>query len=77
VPADAESINNETFTDMMVELATVPGRDERTLCVQSGGLFVGGDMAVTINRFAAGASAIEVRSNDTMNAIMGEDAPRC
>lgn len=77
VPEDVASINSETFTRMMIADAVIPGRGQRTLCVQSGGLFVGGDMAISINQFAASASAIEMRSNDWMRENMGSNAPQC
>ncbi len=68
---------NYTFTaddtstglgDMIVASNTVPGQEQRRLCIDSNGLFDGG-LAVVINQAATNANDIQVRSND-----MGDDS---
>lgn len=68
IPAKT-AIANATFTSMMVAGNAIPGQGSRTLCVLSDGMFPSGDMALYINSFAAGPSAIETRSNDIMVSL--------
>ena len=64
IPSSPEAINSATFTSMMNEAVAIPGQSQRTICIKSGGGIFGGDRAVYITSRAAGASAVEVRSND-------------
>lgn len=64
IAADPDAINSTTFTSMINASTGIPGQGERTVCVKSSGGIFGGDRAVFITSRAAGASAVEVRSND-------------
>lgn len=77
IPRDTASITSQTFTNMMIAGPSIPGRGQRALCLRSGGLFSGGDMAVSLSQYAAGASAVETRSNEWMRQNMGASAPQC
>ena len=72
---DKSAINQTTFTDLIVGGNTIPGQGGRTLCVLSSGLARSGDTAIYINSFATSASAIEVRTNQQLEAL-GETS-RC
>jgi len=54
---------SDVSTLVLAGTATSGGQSQRRVCVQSGDVFSGG-LAVFINAYAAGASAIEVRSNE-------------
>lgn len=73
IPADSTSINNGTLRGMI----SAGARGQRTICIESGGLMAGGDMAVSIAQYASSSSAIEIRSNDVMKATMGSNPPQC
>ncbi len=45
-------------------VAGFPGQAQRTICVDSNGLFASNGMAVSIGAYASGASDIEIRSNN-------------
>jgi type II secretory pathway pseudopilin PulG len=49
--------------DMVVSGSTVPGQSNRTICVDSKGLFSGGGTAIHINEYASSANDIETWSN--------------
>ncbi len=44
-------------------VAGLPGQAQRTVCVDSNGLFAGNGMAVSINAYASSPTDIEIRSN--------------
>lgn len=71
VPSGPAAITSQTFIDMISSNDTAPatGMGERTICVQSGGLIVGGDRSIYIAPRASSASAVEVRTNDTTGAV--------
>lgn len=71
VPLEAEAINSATFTSMMTEGDAIPGQGQRTMCVASSGGILGGDRAVFIGSSASTASAVEVRSNETIETLGG------
>lgn len=51
------------LASMIVAGRTIPGQEQRRICVDSNGFFAGG-MAVVIGAYASGANAIEIRTND-------------
>lgn len=76
VPAK-DSINQATFTNLLKSGTTVPGQKERMVCIESGGLFVNGDMALYIAPYASAATSIETRTNDYNASLQGENATKC
>ena len=68
VPAK-NAIGNSTFTSMMSAPNEAAARAQRVVCVQSDGLLIAGDRALYIAANAGNASAIEIRSNDTMEGL--------
>lgn len=68
VPSSAAAIKSDTFTAMMQAGNTIPGQGNRTICVASDNLFVGGDRAIVIAYGASSATAIEVRPNSVVPA---------
>jgi hypothetical protein len=61
----------QTLKDMLVAGATIPGQGQRTICIDSNGLFVTADFSVFVNDYATGPSSIESRSNDFIKSIGG------
>ncbi len=61
----------QTLSAMLVSGATTPGQGQRTICIDSNGLFVTADFSVFINDYATGPSSIESRSNDYTKSIGG------
>lgn len=66
IPVDPDEIAQTTFTDLLVEGNTIPGRGARTICIISNGLIKTGDMAIYIKPYASSVSSVETRSNDFM-----------
>ncbi len=64
-----------TLNDMLVAGNNIPGQQQRTICVESDGLVVTGDTSISIEQFAATASAIEVQTNEYIETMGG--ATRC
>lgn len=56
------------IASMIIAGNTTPGQAEQTLCIESSGLFDNGQMALLIAPFASSSSAIELVSNDTLEA---------
>lgn len=69
IPPDVSSIVSATMTSMMVTGASVPGQAGRTICIDGANAFAGENMAVYIAPYAASSTAIETRSNNTMNTL--------
>lgn len=76
IPAK-DSITQATFTNLLTSGDTVPGQAARMLCIESGGLFVDGDMGLYLSSYAAGASAIETRTNDYNKTLQPTGATEC
>lgn len=72
VPVEPAAINNATFTSMMFAGNAIPGQGQRTVCVESSGGILGGDRAVYMGASASTASAVEVRSNQTITSLGGD-----
>lgn len=66
---DRSSISQATFTNIIAAGATIPGQGERTLCLQSNGLFTTGDSSIYIAPYASSASAVEVRTNEFIKSL--------
>lgn len=63
----ADDTNTPLKSMIVAGSGTVPGiygQSQRTICVDSDGLFVGNNMAVSINAYATSASDVETRSNN-------------
>jgi type II secretory pathway pseudopilin PulG len=71
---DDENINPVSLSSMLVAGNTIPGQGKILLCVDSTGLLANDDRAVYIGSFAAGASAVELRTNDYMLSESTGDA---
>lgn len=81
----------QTFSDItrptsdelqsMISLTPTPpniyGRTQQVICVDAGGYMPGSPMAIVVKERAAGASAVEVRTNEILSSIEGEGAPQC
>ncbi len=52
------------FSNMIVSTETIPGRAERTVCIDSGGLVSGNGLSVFIDANTSGQSDIQFKSND-------------
>lgn len=63
------------LSTMLREGAVVPGQKARTICLSSGGLTSVPNTSLYISAFAAGQSAVEVRSNDVAQRLGA--AERC
>jgi type II secretory pathway pseudopilin PulG len=61
------AVSSSTLTDMIIAGATTPGQSAQTLCIDSGGLVISGDMAVRLKAFASSAAAVEVISNSLLS----------
>lgn len=61
-----ENINSATFTSMLVDSNTVPGRAARVLCIESDGLFVDSSQSIYIGANASGPTSIETTSNNVL-----------
>ncbi len=70
-------ISDSTFKPLIVSGGGIPGQSQRHICVSGSGLFAGGDMAIFLRDYAAGSSAVEVRSDDTSIALTGDGGSRC
>lgn len=66
---DKAAINRTTFTDLIAAGAAIPGQGQRTICIISTDLNPSGDTAISLNEYAASASAIEVRTNSYLESI--------
>jgi len=62
-----------SLKSMIVAGRSIPGQSQRTICIDSDGLFTGDSMAVSLGVYATGASDIETRSNNT-NLVAGVDS---
>ena len=76
-PQSVDDVNSDAIVELIQAEASIPGRGERTLCINSDNLFVGGESDVYIGQFASSASAIEVRTNAFMRENLGSGAPQC
>lgn len=65
IPAK-DAFSSEVFRDMIIagDANEGEGQTERMICIESGSVFVGGNMGVYIGPYASSASAVEVRTND-------------
>ncbi len=54
------------LSSMLVSGLTIPGRAERVICIESGGLFDPGQNALYIAPYATDTNSIELVSNDTL-----------
>lgn len=61
----AVTTNDTGIKELLNENPATP----RHICINSRGMGAGGNMAIYINSYAAAASAIETRSNDTIKAL--------
>ncbi len=61
----------QTLNAMLVSGAGTPGQGQRTICIDSNGLFVTADFSVFINNYATGPSSVESRSNDFIKSLGG------
>jgi len=61
----------QTLAAMLISGNAIPGQGQRTICIDSNGLFVTADFSVFINQYATGPSSIESRSNDFIKSIGG------
>lgn len=69
IPADKDNVTmSNTFIPLLKIGDHIPGQGGRTICIASGGLLVGADMAVNITAFASSAAAIQTKSNDLTGA---------
>ena len=59
----------QVLRDMIVPGLAIPGQSERTICIDSSGLFVTSDLSVYMARYATGPSSIETRSNDFIESL--------
>lgn len=66
IPASEDLINGAGLKAMIKSGEVIPGQSKRTVCIKNGGINPTGDTAVFISAYAAGPSAIETRSNDTL-----------
>lgn len=71
VPASEGAISSATFTNMIVAGDATPGRAAQTICVESSGMFVGGNTAVYIAPKASSSTAVEIRSNAIAQPLPG------
>ncbi len=72
---DTDSINPDTFSDMLQPGTSGTGRQgEQLICIDSKGLFINSDQAVYLNKFASSSTAVEARSNSFMLKTGG---PQC
>lgn len=71
-----DNVNNATLQAMLVTglgtLGTFPSQASRTICIDSNGLVVTGNMAIYIHAYATAETSIETRSND-VTASLGSD----
>lgn len=65
---DKDSLSTLGFSNMLIAGDRLPGQGARMLCVDGNGLLTANDRGVYINTFAASTSAVEMRSNDFMEA---------
>lgn len=57
---------------MIVSGDSVPGQRERTICLDSDGLFVSANASIYISPYATGPSSVETRSNDYIASLGGD-----
>jgi len=62
VPNDG-SINSASLTSMLVAGDSIPGQGERTICINSGGMFTTDDRSVRLVTYAASSGAVELQTN--------------
>jgi len=62
----------QSLSAMLVAAQTIPGQQQRTICIDSNGLFVTSESSIFINSAATGPSSIETRSNDYIRSIGGD-----
>jgi type II secretory pathway pseudopilin PulG len=67
VPLDAD-ITSTTLNNMLVAGDSIPGQGAQLICVNSGGFLANNDRAVMIDKFATGASAVELQTNDFLTS---------
>ncbi|MES2631121.1 MAG: hypothetical protein V4611_04125 [Patescibacteria group bacterium] len=65
IPAK-DAIGSLTFANMIVAGNAVPGQGAQLICIDSDGLYDGGDRAIYLSGYASGTSAVELRTNDYM-----------
>ncbi len=58
--------NSTTIRAMIAQGSTVPGQAKRYVCIDPDGFMPGDKMAVIINAYAAGPTAVDVMSNSVM-----------
>lgn len=69
---DIENVSSDDLKGPIVAGNTVPGQAERTLCVDSNGLILIGDvLSVSIAAYASGPSAVELRTNNIITSLGG------
>ena len=57
---------------LLVDGSVIPGRKERVVCVESNGLIGRSNMAITLAARANGTSAVESRTNESMEGMSTE-----
>lgn len=69
---DIQSLSSGNLKSMMVaSTAVVPGQAQRVICVDANGVSVPDKIAIYISQAASSASAIETRTNATLEALGG------
>lgn len=73
IPTESQLNDTESapafLSTMLQEGTTVPGQKARTICINSGGLTSVPNTSLYIAAYAAGQSAVEVRSNDVAQGL--------
>ncbi|MBC7565271.1 type II secretion system protein [Candidatus Saccharibacteria bacterium] len=69
---DIKTITSASLKTMMVVGNVIPGQSQRTVCVDPNGVTVPEKVAVYIGQSASDASAIETRTNTTIQSLGGD-----